>query len=41
VYPSLEARDAAVASGMEYGIREGYERLDEFADQLSLLPTPE
>jgi uncharacterized protein YndB with AHSA1/START domain len=29
VYPSLEARDAAVASGMEYGIREGYERLDE------------
>ncbi len=29
VYPSVEARDAAVASGMEYGIREGYERLDE------------
>jgi uncharacterized protein YndB with AHSA1/START domain len=29
VYPSLEARDAAVASGMEHGIREGYERLDE------------
>jgi uncharacterized protein YndB with AHSA1/START domain len=29
VYPSVEARDAAVASGMEYGIKEGYERLDE------------
>jgi uncharacterized protein YndB with AHSA1/START domain len=29
VYPSVEARDAAVESGMEYGIIEGYERLDE------------
>ncbi len=29
VYPSVAARDAAVASGMEYGITEGYERLDE------------
>ena len=29
IYPSVEARDAAVDSGMEYGIREGYERLDE------------
>jgi uncharacterized protein YndB with AHSA1/START domain/DNA-binding transcriptional ArsR family regulator len=29
VYPSVEARDAAMASGMEYGIKEGYERLDE------------
>lgn len=29
VYPSVEARDGAVASGMEYGIKEGYERLDE------------
>ncbi len=29
VYPSVEARDAAVASGMEYGVKEGYERLDE------------
>jgi uncharacterized protein YndB with AHSA1/START domain len=29
VYPSVEARDAAVASGMEHGIRQGYERLDE------------
>jgi len=29
VYPSVEARDAALQSGMEYGIREGYERLDE------------
>ena len=29
VYPSVEARDMAVASGMERGIVEGYERLDE------------
>ncbi len=29
VYPSVAARDAAMASGMEYGIKEGYERLDE------------
>lgn len=29
VYPSVEARDAALASGMEYGINEGYARLDE------------
>ena len=29
VYPSVEARDAAVASGMDHGIKEGYERLDE------------
>ena len=26
---SIEARDAFVASGMEYGVRESYERLDE------------
>lgn len=29
IYPSVEARDMAVASGMEYGVTEGYERLDE------------
>ena len=29
VYPSVEARDMAIASGMESGIIEGYERLDE------------
>lgn len=29
MYPSVEARDLALASGMEYGINEGYERLDE------------
>ncbi|MGN6128070.1 MAG: SRPBCC family protein [Humibacter sp.] len=28
VYPSLEARDGIVASGMETGVREGYEKLD-------------
>jgi uncharacterized protein YndB with AHSA1/START domain len=34
VYPSIEARDMALASGMESGIHEGYERLD------ALLATP-
>lgn len=29
VYPSLEARDGMVASGMERGMSEGYERLEE------------
>ncbi|MEQ0562202.1 SRPBCC family protein [Amycolatopsis sp. NEAU-NG30] len=29
VFPSVEARDAMVASGMESGIVEGYEQLDE------------
>ena len=28
VYPTVEARDGMVASGMELGLREGYERLD-------------
>jgi Uncharacterized conserved protein len=29
VYPSLEARDGMIQSGMEHGVTEGYERLDE------------
>jgi uncharacterized protein YndB with AHSA1/START domain len=29
VFPTVEARDGMVASGMERGLREGYERLDE------------
>ncbi len=29
VYPTLEARDGMTASGMETGLSEGYERLDE------------
>jgi uncharacterized protein YndB with AHSA1/START domain len=29
VYPSVEARDMALASGMESGIHESYQRLDE------------
>jgi uncharacterized protein YndB with AHSA1/START domain len=33
VYPSVEARDAAMASGMEHGIKEGYERLDEILER--------
>jgi hypothetical protein len=29
VYPSVESRDSMVASNMESGMSEGYERLDE------------
>jgi uncharacterized protein YndB with AHSA1/START domain len=29
LYPSKEARDAAVASGMEHGVAAGYDRLEE------------
>lgn len=29
VYPSVEARDMALATGMNHGVVEGYERLDE------------
>lgn len=29
VYPNVEARDAMIASGMERGVTEGYEQLDE------------
>ncbi|MFE4195746.1 SRPBCC family protein [Paenarthrobacter sp. NPDC056912] len=29
VYPSVEARDMALSTGMNYGVIEGYERLDE------------
>jgi len=28
VYPSLEARDGMIASGMETGLREGYDKLE-------------
>lgn len=31
VYPTLEARDGMVASGMETGMREGYDRLESLA----------
>ena len=31
VYPTLEARDGMVASGMETGMTEGYERLEKLA----------
>ena len=29
VYQSVEARDGMISSGMEYGVNEGYEKLDE------------
>jgi uncharacterized protein YndB with AHSA1/START domain len=35
VFQSVEARDGMVASGMEYGINEGYERLDELIATLA------
>ena len=35
VYQSVEARDAMVASGMETGLNEGFERLDELLDRSS------
>ena len=34
VFPSVEARDGMAASGMEVGINEGYERLDELIAKL-------
>ena len=37
VYPSVEARDAAMASGMDHGINEGYARLDEILDRANAL----
>jgi uncharacterized protein YndB with AHSA1/START domain len=33
VYPSVEARDAALGSGMEYGVNEGYQKLDALLSQ--------
>ncbi len=34
VYPNLEARDGMIASNMEVGVTEGYERLDKVAASL-------
>jgi uncharacterized protein YndB with AHSA1/START domain len=34
VYQSIEARDAMIQSGMEHGLNEGYERLDELIARL-------
>ena len=34
VYPTLEARDGMIASNMELGVVEGYERLDKVAASL-------
>ena len=34
VYPSVEARDGMIASGMERGMSEGYERLDAILAEL-------
>jgi uncharacterized protein YndB with AHSA1/START domain len=34
VFQSVEARDAMVSSGMEYGMREGYERLEDLLGKL-------
>ena len=34
VWPSMEVRDMAMASGMEWGVIETYARLDELLDEL-------
>ncbi len=34
LFQSVEARDAMLEHGMEYGVKEGYERLDELVDRL-------
>jgi uncharacterized protein YndB with AHSA1/START domain len=34
IWQTVEARDANIANGMEYGVREGYERLDEILARL-------
>ncbi|MFJ7749011.1 SRPBCC family protein [Arthrobacter sp. NPDC097144] len=34
VYPSMEARDGMAASGMEAGVAEGFDRMDELLAQL-------
>jgi uncharacterized protein YndB with AHSA1/START domain len=36
VYPSKEARDATIASGMEHGVAAGYDRLEEMLARGSL-----
>lgn len=35
VFPTVEMRDAIIEHGMETGVREGYERLDDVLDTLS------
>jgi len=35
VYPTMEARDGMAASGMEQGVNDGYERLDELLAKAS------
>jgi uncharacterized protein YndB with AHSA1/START domain len=35
-FQSVEARDAMVAAGMESGVREGYERMDELLARLTM-----
>lgn len=37
VFPSVASRDAIIASGMEQGVREGYERLDELVESSASL----
>ncbi|MCC3295948.1 SRPBCC family protein [Arthrobacter sp. zg-Y411] len=38
VYPSMEARDGMAASGMEAGVAEGFDRMDELLAQLQPEP---
>ena len=38
VYPSKEARDGALASGMEHGMSAGYDRLDAMLAEAAAQP---
>ena len=38
LYPSKEARDGAIASGMEHGLGAGYDRLEEILASAILKP---
>lgn len=35
VYPSIEARDAAIATGMQHGMDSGFDRLDAYLETIS------
>ena len=41
VYPTMEARDGMAASGMEEGLGEGYDRLEELLNAMSGAGTPQ
>jgi uncharacterized protein YndB with AHSA1/START domain len=40
LYPSKEARDATIASGMEHGVAAGYDRLDQLLAAVAQVGAP-